>query len=134
MPLEKAVRPKTAALLIAHGSRVDAANRDLAGLAEGLRARSVYPIVEIGYLELTQPTIVDGGIACVRQGAKRVLLLPYFLSAGAHATDDLERFRSELAAQFPRVRFILCNPLSLHPLLVDIVIDRLREAEHRETG
>jgi sirohydrochlorin ferrochelatase len=132
--LEKSVSLKSAALLIAHGSRLDAANRDLVGLAEALRARAVYPIVEIAYLELTQPTIVDGGTACIRQGAERVFLLPYFLSAGAHVTDDLERFRCELAAQFPLVCFILCKPLSLHPLLLDIVIDRLEEAEHPEIG
>jgi sirohydrochlorin ferrochelatase len=134
MVLENAAGAKKAALLIAHGSRVDAANRDLVGLAEALRARDAFPVVEIGYLELAQPTIIDGGIACVQQGAERVFLLPYFLSAGAHVTNDLERFRRELSDQFPHVRFNLCKPLSLHPLLVDIVIDRLKEAEHPESG
>jgi hypothetical protein len=28
----------------------------------------------------------------------------------------------------------LCKPLSLHPLLIDIVVDRLAEADHPETG
>jgi sirohydrochlorin ferrochelatase len=125
---------KRAALLIAHGSRRDAANHDLVELAEVLRARALYPIVEIAYLELAQPTIPDGGLACIRQGADYVFLLPYFLSAGAHVTEDLERFRRELAAQFPLARFILCKALSLHPLLIDIVIDRLAEAEHAQHG
>jgi sirohydrochlorin ferrochelatase len=123
-----------AALLIAHGSRRNAANLDLVALADALRDRAVYPIVEIAYLELAKPTIVEGGLACVEQGADRVFLLPYFLSAGAHVTDDLERFRRELADQFSHVRFILCKPLSLHPLLVDIVVDRLAEAEHAQSG
>jgi sirohydrochlorin ferrochelatase len=134
MPAEKIAKGKGAALLIAHGSRRDAANLDLVGLADALRARAIYAIVEIAYLELAQPTILDGGLACVQQGADRVFLLPYFLSAGAHVTNDLERFRRELANQFPDVRFVLCKPLSLHPLLIDIVVDRLAEADHPESG
>jgi sirohydrochlorin ferrochelatase len=134
VPAEKAAIGKRAALLIAHGSRRDAANLDLVRLADALRARLIYPIVEIAYLELAKPAILDGGLACVEQGADRVFLLPYFLSAGAHVSDDLERFRHELATQFPNVRFVLCKPLSLHPLLVDIVIDRLSEAERAESG
>jgi sirohydrochlorin ferrochelatase len=122
---------KKAALLIAHGSRREAANRDLFDLADALRTRSIYPVVEIAYLELARPTITEGGTACVAQGAEQVFLLPYFLSAGAHVTDDLERFRRELAEQFPHVRFSLCRPLSLHPLLVDIVVDRLAEADNQ---
>ncbi len=133
MPAEKTANGKRAALLIAHGSRRDAANLDLVGLADALRARAIYPIVEIAYLELAEPTILDGGRACVQQGADRVFLLPYFLSAGAHVTDDLERFRRELSEQFPHVSFILCKALSLHPLLIDIVVDRLAEAEHPQS-
>jgi sirohydrochlorin ferrochelatase len=134
MSQEKPANGKCAALLIAHGSRLETANQDLATLADQLRARRIYPIVEIAYLELAEPTILDAGNSCVQQGAERVFLLPYFLSAGAHVTNDLERFRLELAARFPRVRFTLCKPLSSHPLLVEIVIDRLRESSQPELG
>jgi sirohydrochlorin ferrochelatase len=128
MAEEKPANKKRAALLIAHGSRVETANKDLATLAEQLRSRQIYPIVEIAYLELAEPTILDAGKTCVQAGAAQVYLLPYFLSAGAHVTGDLERYRQELAAQFPLVRFTLCKPLSSHPLLVEIVIDRLQES------
>jgi sirohydrochlorin ferrochelatase len=119
----------TAALLVAHGSRRHEANLDLVSLAEAVRAGGNYPIVEIAYLELASPTIPEGAARCVAQGAQRVLLLPYFLSAGAHVCEDLERYRCELSAHFRSVRFELCRPLSLHPGLAAIVLDRLREAE-----
>ncbi|MSR56404.1 MAG: cobalamin biosynthesis protein CbiX [Planctomycetaceae bacterium] len=117
--------PAVAVLLIAHGSRRQEANDDLPKLAEILRARGLYPIVETAYLELAPPDICTGGARCVAQGAKRVKLLPYFLSAGAHVREDLERFRGELAQQFPLVEFELCPHLGLHPLMVEIVVDRL---------
>jgi len=57
----------TAVLLIAHGSRRAEANRDLADLAELLRERGEYDVVEIAYLELAEPTIPAGARACVRR-------------------------------------------------------------------
>jgi sirohydrochlorin ferrochelatase len=116
----------TAVLLIAHGSRVPEANDDLRRLAEAVRATGRYAIVETAYLELAPPDIPTAGAACVAAGASHVKLLPYFLSAGAHVTEDLERHRLELAARFPQTSFELCPPLGLHPLLVEIVLDRLR--------
>ena len=116
-------------LLIAHGSRRAEANEDLVRLAEAVRRLEIYPVVEIAYLELAEPTIAQGGRRCVEGGAKRVLMLPYFLSAGAHVVEDLERHRAELAAGFPRVEFRLCPPLGLHPLLVQVVLARLQEGD-----
>jgi len=115
----------TAILLIAHGSRRPEANADLIRLAEILRAREVYPIVETSYLEIAEPGIVAGGAACVRRGATHVKMLPYFLSAGAHVVEDLEHHRLELCQQFSDVTFELCPHLGLHPLMVEIVLDRL---------
>ncbi len=114
-----------AVLLMAHGSRRQSANNDLVELARMLRDRGTYPIVEIGYLELAEPTIPDGGRRCAQAGATRVKMLPYFLSAGTHVVSDLREFREGLEAEFPGVTFELCPHLGLHPLMLDIVQDRL---------
>ena len=118
---------RTAVLLIAHGSRRESANNDLTRLAELVRARQKYAIVEIAFLELAEPTIPQGAATCVAHGATRILMLPYFLSAGAHVSEDLERFRQELRSEHASVRFELCPPLGLHPAIVDVVFDRLSE-------
>ncbi len=117
---------KTAVLLIAHGSRRAAANQDLEQLSALVGERGGYSVVEIGYLELTEPSIPRGGRTCVERGAQRVLMLPYFLSAGVHVAQDLAEFRRQLADEFPQVEFVLCPHLGLHPLMVEIVLDRLR--------
>src|SRR5438105_3540687 len=117
--------PLIAVLLIAHGSRRDEANDDLTRLAEILRAKRLYPIVEPAYLGLADPDIPTAGQRCVAAGATLVKMLPYFLSAGAHVVDDLEQHRRDLATRFPQVTFELCPPMGLHPLMIDIVLDRL---------
>jgi sirohydrochlorin ferrochelatase len=116
-----------AVLLIAHGSRRPEANADLARLAECVRATGDYPIVEIAYLELAEPTIPQGMARCVERGAGQVLLMPYFLSAGSHVVEDLERCRQEALDRFPSVQFQLCPPLGLHPLMVELVLARITE-------
>lgn len=118
----------TAVLLIAHGSRRAEANHDLVIVANRLRKQSDYEIIVPSYLELAQPSILDGARQCVDAGADHVLMMPYFLSAGSHVTRDLERFRCEAAAKFKAVRFDLCPPLGLHPLMLEIIKSRLCES------
>jgi sirohydrochlorin ferrochelatase len=122
------INERTSVVLIAHGSRRAEANDDLLRLAEMVRARRPRDLVQVAYLELAGPAIPEAARACVSRGAQRVLLLPYFLSAGEHVTRDLERYRQQLAAEFPAVSFILCPPLGLHPLMIEIVLDRLQAA------
>ncbi len=117
----------TAVLLIAHGSRRQEANDDLLRLADAVRKQVRYQMVEVAYLEIASPTIPDGARRCIEQGACRVLMLPYFLSAGAHVVDDLKRHQRELVSAFPDVSIELCRPLGLHPLLIEVVLQRLDE-------
>jgi sirohydrochlorin ferrochelatase len=119
----------SAILLIAHGSRVPEANADLLRIAESLRQRRPGDLVEIAYLELAQPDIPAGARRCVERGATDVTMLPYFLSAGSHVTRDLDGFRRQFAQDYPAVTFRLSPPLGLHPSLIDVLLDRLDEAQ-----
>jgi len=120
---------RTALLLIAHGSRRPDANADLEFVAAELRTRGCYPIICVSYLELAEPNIEGGGEQCVGAGATEVILLPYFLSPGVHVVEDLTAARNTLRVRFPHVRFVLAEPLGRHPLLVDVVELRAKEAE-----
>ena len=120
---------KTALLLIAHGSREENANADLYYLVERLRSQCLDSFVEASFLELAEPTIEQGSARCVALGAERVILLPYFLSAGVHVTRDLTQACQRLGVHYPGVEFRLAEPLGRHPLLVQIVLERARQAE-----
>lgn len=117
----------SAILLIAHGSRRAAANTDLVRLAETVRTRCPDEIVEIAYLELTEPTIPQGAARCVERGATQVRMSPFFLSAGTHIAEDLTGFQQEFSQLYPGTRFQLCPPLGLHPLLVEALLERMGE-------
>jgi sirohydrochlorin ferrochelatase len=119
--------PSTAILLIAHGSRHEAANDDLRELARRLSASGRHAIVEACFLELAEPDIPTGGARCAARGASRVLMIPYFLSAGVHLARDLTAARDALATTHPGVEFVLGAPLGPHPLLDELVEFRIGE-------
>jgi sirohydrochlorin ferrochelatase len=114
--------------LIAHGSRQPEANADLDHVAEAMRRRG-YAIVVSSFLELAEPAIEEGGARCVAEGARSVVMVPYFLSAGVHVRRDLTAARNRLAARFPDAVFRLAEPLGRHPLLLDVLEERVREAQ-----
>jgi sirohydrochlorin ferrochelatase len=118
----------TALLLIAHGSRQPGANDDLFHAAAGLRRHGRYRPVEASFLELAEPGLDAAAARLAAQGARRVVLLPYFLSAGVHVRRDLAAARDRLAARYPQVEFRLAEPLGRHPLLLRVVAERADEA------
>ena len=120
---------RTALLLIAHGSRQEDANADLHHVVGAMRRRGRYAIVEASFLELAEPGIEEGAARCVALGAERVVLLPYFLSAGVHVCQDLTAICRRLTTRYPEVDFRLAEPLGRHPLLLEVVAERARQAE-----
>jgi sirohydrochlorin ferrochelatase len=119
----------TAVLLIAHGSRHEAANDDLRRLVERIAARGDYPIVEAAFLELAEPDIPTGGDRCVARGATRVLMVPYFLAEGVHLRRDLTASRDALAARHDGISFTLGSALGPHALLDELVATRISETD-----
>ncbi len=119
----------TALLLIAHGSRNPQANEDLFYMAEELNRTNRYHLVEAAFLEIAKPTIPEGAARCVQQGARVVLMIPYFLSAGVHARQDLQNYQTQLRQEFPNVEFRLGKPFGRHPLLLKIIEERAQEVE-----
>jgi sirohydrochlorin ferrochelatase len=121
---------REALLLIAHGSPIPAANADLWALAEGVRARRGDLVVEPAFLEGTSPSIPEGIDACVRQGAERVAVIPFFLLPGSHVSEDLPAFVEAARREYPDVEFVLGEPLGTHPLLREVIWERICELDH----
>lgn len=119
-----------AVLLIAHGSPVAAANAQLYELVQQVRQRRVDVVVEPAFLEWTSPNIPEGIAACVRQGVTRVVMIPFFLLPGNHVVRDLPAALKAAQERYPNVEFALGQPLGGHPLLREIVWERICELDH----
>jgi sirohydrochlorin ferrochelatase len=114
-----------AVLLVDHGSRRAEANERLYCVAR-LVAWSAGGdlVVRVAHLELAEPTVADGFAACVAAGAQEVVVHPYLLGAGLHATRDLPQQVAAAAERFPGTEYRITAPLGLHPDLGAIVLER----------
>lgn len=112
-------------IIVDHGSRRKESNLMLNEFVAMFRDRTKYPIVEPAHMELAEPSIRDAFSLCVQQGARRVIVSPFFLSPGRHWNQDIPSLTAEAAKEHPGISYVITAPLGLHELLVDVVNDRI---------
>ncbi|CAL1394333.1 unnamed protein product [Linum trigynum] len=112
-------------IIVDHGSRRKESNLMLNEFAAMFKDKTGYPIVEPAHMELAEPSIKDAFGICVQQGAKRVVVSPFFLFPGRHWHQDIPSLTAEAAKEHPGVPYLITAPLGLHELLVDVVNDRI---------
>jgi sirohydrochlorin ferrochelatase len=118
-----------ALLVMVHGSPRPIANNDMFAVVDVIRQRGSYPIVEVGFMEINEPSIPEAIQRCVAQGAERVLAVPYFLHTGNHVTDDLPTLLEAAQATYPQVEFLMGDYLGHDPLLVEVIAERAAAAQ-----
>jgi sirohydrochlorin ferrochelatase len=119
---------KLAVVLIAHGSRHDAANADAAYFARQLQLAGLATQVVPAYLELAEPSIPQAVAALIPSRPETIVLLPYFLSGGVHVKRDLAALCQQFESEHSAVHFVLAEPIGRHPLLTAVLSDRLNAA------
>ena len=80
-----------ALVLVGHGSRLPYSKELLVKLAEKVKEKNMFPIVEIGMMEFNEPTIPQAVKKAIEQGAKKIIVVPVFLAHGIHTTRDIPR-------------------------------------------
>lgn len=119
----------TGIIVVDHGSRRDESNRLLPYVVADLKKQTGWEIVEPAHMELAEPSIDAAFERCVAQGAKRVIVHPYFLGPGRHWSEDIPQLTAAAAAKHPGVEFSVTKPLGPHPLLLKVIQERVEESQ-----
>lgn len=117
----------TAVLIMAHGSRIANANDAAREVAKMVQEMTGHEIVEVSFRELHEPNIQEGIDNCVARGAKRILLIPYFLFMGAHVQHDLPQEIEAAQKRHPGLEMVMGPHLGVHRKLAEIVAERISE-------
>jgi sirohydrochlorin cobaltochelatase len=112
----------TAVLLVGRGSLFSDANADLFKTARMLWDRNGFGWVEAAFVSIAPPGVPEGIERCLRLGAKRVVVAPYFLNTGVL----VKRIAQQARATLPDVR--LAEHLGVHPLVIEALLDRVVQA------
>jgi len=121
-----------ALLVVAHGSRRSASNDEVRILCERLqeeKSGKEFAIVRAAFLELAEPSIPAGIEQCIQLGADQIVVLPYFLSAGRHASEDIPAEVEKARLPYPHVAIHLAPYLGSAPGIAGLL---LALAEGRE--
>ncbi len=115
-------------VIIDHGSRREESNALFSEMVKRFRLQSEFTIVEEAHMEIVMPDLQTAMQSCVEQGATTVIIHPYFLAPGRHASEDVPKMAREAAAQFPTLNCIVTAPIADHSLMLSVMHDRVAEA------
>ncbi|MCG2709235.1 MAG: precorrin-8X methylmutase, partial [Thermodesulfovibrionales bacterium] len=118
-------------ILIGHGSpKKDANNIETMGR---LLHSMIHPdcskgCVGVAYLQFAKPELPDTIKESVLNGAKKIIIHPYFLISGMHVTKDIPEMIKEAEKMYPDVEFIYTEPLGIHEKLAKVIMERISSA------
>jgi sirohydrochlorin cobaltochelatase len=115
----------TAVLLVGRGTSDTEANGDFYKIGRLVWERNGFPLVECCFISLAEPSLPQGIKRCVQLGAKRILVMPYFINTGVL----VKRICSESAAareQYPGVEIAVGEHFGAHPNIIELLVHRAR--------
>ncbi|MEU6081782.1 sirohydrochlorin chelatase [Streptomyces sp. NPDC047108] len=120
-------RAGTTVLLVGGGSTDAGANAEVHRAARLLWEGRGFAGVETAFVSLAAPDVPSGLDRCVRLGARRIVVLPYFLFTGG--LPERVRMQTEgWAAAHPEVDVLPAEVIGSAEELADAVMERYREA------
>jgi sirohydrochlorin cobaltochelatase len=120
-------RAETTVLLVGRGSTDPDANAEVYKAARLLWEGRGVAGVETAFVSLAAPDVPSGLDRCRRLGARRIVVLPYFLFTGV-LPDRVRRQAEEWAQVHPGTEVLTADVIGPAEELVDLVMERYREA------
>jgi sirohydrochlorin ferrochelatase len=116
-------------IIVDHGSRRDESNDVVEEVAARFAATypDRFPVVEPAHMELVEPSIATAFARCIKRGAKRVVVMPFFLGPGKHWNEDIPRLVKDATRHFPEVETSIAQPLGIDDLLLRLIAQRINE-------
>jgi sirohydrochlorin ferrochelatase len=111
-------------LLVGRGSSDPDIKKNLQEIARLLQEKMQLSHVEICFLAAATPTLDEGLHRAFYSEYKKIFIVPYLLFTGVLMKKLKKKLKSLSASD---KQFILCNYLGYHPLLQDVLYERVNE-------
>jgi sirohydrochlorin ferrochelatase len=112
---------RTAVIVLGHGSRSTDADAAIRTVIDGVMRSGEFAVVEHAFLQYVPPSLQDVLARCVGQNVDRIVIVPFFLQAGAHVTRDIPELVDKARQQYPSVDIIVTGYVGTHPLMAKVV-------------
>lgn len=114
-------------IFLAHGSRRAQSNEEVSALADQLRYRlgERFDQVNAAYLELVEPSLQAALRSALEDGARRVVIYPYFLNTGNHVAEDIPEIVARFKLEHPECRFELMPHFGKSERIKDMIAEQV---------
>lgn len=102
-------------VLFGHGSRSPAWAEPFRQLRIELKRQQPDALVELGFLELMEPSLPEAIARLADAGANEVVVVPVFIAAGNHVREDLPRLAEQAMSAHPGLRVRMAPSLGEAP-------------------
>ena len=125
---EAGLRPRAAAILLAHGSQDEAWRAWFEQLAASLAGSLGEGRVRVAYLQFSPPTLLDTVTTAAQEGFRRIAVLPLFISAGGHVMRDVPSQVSAIRKRWSDLQITILPHVGENPGFVELVGGLVRKA------
>jgi len=119
---------KTVLILIGHGSKLPHNRETLEKIADLIERDSKFDSVEIAFMVRNKPTIPETIKKAVKNGVKKIVLIPTFIAHGVHTMDEIPEIiktqQKELRLKAKGIEVIYGEPLGADERIVEIIEDK----------
>ncbi|WP_456482033.1 sirohydrochlorin nickelochelatase [Methanopyrus sp.] len=140
-----------AVVLVGHGSRLPYSRQVVEKIAEYVREMGDFETVEVGFMELCEPTVQEAVKKAAESGVDKIVVVPVFLAHGVHTKRDIPKMlglepewdndeedhdhhhhhhhhHRDYTPVDVDAEIVYAEPLGADPRIAEIVIDRIKEA------
>ncbi|MCF8068065.1 MAG: CbiX/SirB N-terminal domain-containing protein [Desulfobacterales bacterium] len=115
-------------LIIAHGSRREESNKEIAALADSITkiSQDYFKIISHAFLEFTDPSADYQIEKLAGLGASEIIVFPFFLASGNHVIKDLPEILKSAEEKYPHITFKQTPHLGRIDGLKNLILDQVR--------
>jgi sirohydrochlorin cobaltochelatase len=115
-------------VLVGHGTKSAAGVAEFCRLVERVRGRAGLPAVDGGFIELSNPSLAEA-VAVMPVGEHPdMVAVPLVLTAAGHGKGDIPAALARERDRHPGLRWRYGRPLGPHPVLLNLLAERIATA------
>jgi sirohydrochlorin cobaltochelatase len=106
-------------ILFGHGSRTAEYVRPFERIRDAMAANEAAAVVELGFLELTRPSLEESIECLANRGVTQISVVPIFIGPGRHVLKDLPQLAANAMDRFPGLEISLASPVGEAQEVID---------------
>lgn len=106
-------------ILFGHGSRTAEYVRPFERIQAAVRARDPAVAVELGFLELTRPSLEEAIDTLAGRNVGHIVVVPIFIGPGRHVLKDLPQLAANAMDRHPGLAITLAAPVGEAEVVID---------------